>query len=166
MSHRHLMSRFQHLAAEGYDWRPGRPLAWWRNVYPNKWSCNRKECRDLQHPDNFHSVIVHHGEQRYGLAVAPHCRHSDIPKSWSWGIHKHDGSDDHWQGPGDWSGWKRPAKYYGRADSREEAMLAAQQDWETYTGHAASERDRNLDSGFNGDHVDPEGGYDIFGDKP
>jgi hypothetical protein len=143
MNHRHLMARFRHhYAAEYYDWQPGRPLAWWRHIRPEMWSCKKKKCPSND-AANYHAAHVYLGEERYGLVAKLQCSHKDVGGPWMWGIHKND-SGKHWAGPGEWSQWRPPARYYGYADSLEEAKLAAQADWEKHKGGVMRKRDEAL----------------------
>lgn len=182
---RHLMARFRHLrVAGGYDWQRGRPLAWSDHVAdPTKFHLSDHDIND------HYSAIVHHHEQPFGLEVMPN--DYDGAKPWTWGIHQYkrnrssvwDYDDDRYKGewlnwisPGEWDHPKgSPAEYFGVAESPEEAMRLAQENWEKHRVHVDAERDRNLDIG--GDyrpdapprpkHDDFDYGFgDDFGGRP
>jgi hypothetical protein len=138
---RHLMARFRHLhAAESYDWQRGRPLGW------SQWTQPRASDNEPHNPDDHISAVVHHGEKRYGLEVMPD---DNRPGQWVWGTHEHRPNADpdnyhegyggewiNWTSPGEWDHPPgTPAKYHGHADSPDEAMKAAQDDWEAHKAH-------------------------------
>lgn len=154
------MARFRRFrAAEGYNWHRV-PTAW------KHWSEEDFNQPRYNHPEEHRSAIVHHNEQRFALEVMPHrLRPGMEPETWYWGIHKH-GEDPHvdwqeteWTAPGNWADDYKyhplnpsPAKYMGRADSPEEAMRAAQENWEKHKSYIDSMSPYRGSDGGGGDY--------------
>lgn len=123
----------------------------------------------LRHED-VSTKLVDHGESRYALVVEPDDADGLGDRAafpFRWGIHRQVGPDaddpDHWE--------RVDPEYldqqYGGllAGDKDEGMEAAEEAWEDITRRQKAQRDRNLDRGLD-DHREPEGGYDIFGERP
>lgn len=159
------MAKMRRAAA--LDWQHGvsvpHPDAYWDN---ENWNPVPSE----------HSIaIVNHGEQRHALQVKSiNPDHGD--KRWYWSIHRQTGprihDPEHWEWVPETQNRDMAAHLRGVdgnpgffSPTREDAMRRAEAAWEHYVGTRDAARDRVLDEGVRGG-LDPEGGYDIFGERP
>jgi hypothetical protein len=175
------MARFAHLRVAGVQWQHGVPGPWAAWTQPERGSL-RSETADHS------TATVYHAEQPFTLEVKPKMdrRHSDAPRSWTWGIFQntrdpdnHPLTDSDFTFPGalikrhnpDGVGRSNGSGYIGHdVRTREEAMRQAEEGWEAHKARVDSRNplhrdDYDLDS-FMRDH-DPDEGHDIFGEgKP
>jgi hypothetical protein len=170
---RHLMAKMRQAAGEpprGYgpppkvDWRHGWTLPG-RAAEIEHFNADHVESGDpanMVDPNEYSTGILHHGEQRYAIEVAPSADYDD----WSWSIHKQVGPDennpDHWKHMGGiplgcFCGWgdndfkgKNDERFFGYeqpdeddyADKyptgRENAMIAGEDAFQDHIGAAGS----------------------------
>lgn len=155
---RHLMAKMRgrrRLASDfQYPWQQNNPLAWSEYVSDNPSELSPSGY-PKHHADDHSSAIVHHGEQQFGLEVMPNSYDNKNP--WTWGIHQHKNKRSLvWDDPdipeeykGEWLNWissgewdhpeGTPAQYFGQAATREEAMQAAEENWEKHKAHVNSQ---------------------------
>lgn len=191
---RHLMAKMRKSAAGGppkVDWRHGWVLPH-RAAEIEHFNSEHDVGDNPITAAEYSTGIVHHGEQRYAIEVSA----SSDGDLWNWSIHKQVGPNannpEHWKhmggiptmgcfcgwGDNDWPEGGTDHRFFGfeypdeddedeaggYPTGRENAMIAGE---DAFQEHIASQRHSPADyDRMVGDLDEPEGGYDIFGDKP